>query len=107
MGPRVLGGYNVASRPLFTKNGGMRATDMEALKCGICFNVLRDPVQLITCGCRYCNTCVQALMDNQDRCVRNTQSDFIQSLYYLCLFSVSFNCPIEGEAFTRNDVSWL
>ena len=58
-----MGGYNIGTRSLYTQSGGLRSSDTEALKCGLCFNVLRDPVQLITCGCRYCNTCVQGLTD--------------------------------------------
>jgi late competence protein required for DNA uptake (superfamily II DNA/RNA helicase) len=71
MGPRMLsnrgmGGYDISSQSLYTKNGAnMRESDTEALKCGLCFNVLRDPIQLLTCGCRYCNSCVHAMMEKE------------------------------------------
>lgn len=53
------GGYEITNRmTLFTKNGSIRPNDTEALKCGICSKILREPMQLITCGCRYCASCI-------------------------------------------------
>ncbi len=65
MGPRqnlTDGGYNVSNHILYTKIGSLRPTDVEALTCGICSKILREPMQLITCGCRFCNVCIQKIV---------------------------------------------
>ena len=96
MGPRARrdsgelyhhsGGYHIADREVYTKDGNVRSSDVEALKCGLCLKILRDPVQLISCGCRYCNTCVQQLVASSE-----AGKD-------------SFVCPFDGETFKRGQV---
>ena len=72
MGPRVArkdpgqstvnsGGYCIASQTLYVKGGAVRSSDIEALTCGICSKILREPIQIIMCGCRFCNVCMEGL----------------------------------------------
>lgn len=97
MGPRArrdsgsselyhVGGYHVGDRQVYTKDGNVRSSDVEALKCGLCSKILRDPVQLISCGCRYCNTCIQQLVASSE-----TGKD-------------SFVCPFDGDTFKKSQV---
>ena len=129
MGPMVkshseIGGYNVPSIRLYSKTGSsMRKGDTEGLKCGICSGILRDPVQLLTCGCRYCQSCIQDQIDAASgyvcECVRLLCLLLFVVVCCLCglfcvyvpLFSLfiicsdTLTCKIDHEPFTEGDVS--
>lgn len=55
-------GYDVGSATLYNKAGKLRANEKETLSCQRCDKLLRDPMQLITCGCRYCKSCVKTII---------------------------------------------
>ena len=57
------GGYDVIDTTVYNSSGAkMRQNDILALECPICLKILRNPVQLITCGCRYCTSCIDRLL---------------------------------------------
>ena len=56
------GGYEVGEHSLYSKSGRVRSAELKMLSRQQCSKLLRDPVQLITCGCRYCKSCVKAIM---------------------------------------------
>jgi hypothetical protein len=60
--PRDYGGFNIGKAKLYSiKNTPMNATELNALKCSMCALLLREPCQVITCGHRYCKTCIDQL----------------------------------------------
>ena len=58
----AMTGYDVGSATLYNKAGKLRASEKEMLSCQRCDKLLRDPMQLITCGCRYCKSCVKTII---------------------------------------------
>ena len=59
---KASGGYEVGNLSLYSKSGRVKTAELKMLSCQQCRKLLRDPVQLITCGCRYCKSCVKAIM---------------------------------------------
>ena len=52
-------GYNINDTVVYSKDGHqLKLRDLAALQCPLCELVLRDPVQVITCGHRFCKDCL-------------------------------------------------
>ena len=61
------GGFDVSKTNVYTKGGSrMRDVDVAALCCSICLLVLRCPVQVISCGHRYCKNCLDSSVPKYD-----------------------------------------
>ena len=56
------GGYDIGEATLYNKSGKVKSVEVEMLSCQKCRKLLREPVQLITCGCRYCRSCLNSIM---------------------------------------------
>ena len=57
------GGFDVSNTTVYHPTGNkMRRADIKALECPKCSKILREPVQLITCGCRYCTSCIDEML---------------------------------------------
>ena len=98
MGPRVprkdpglspvnSGGYSVVSQTLYVKGGAVRSSDIEALTCGICLKILREPIQIIICGCRFCNACMEGLTKLNPRYITSlvTILEYTDNVLYLLI----------------------
>ena len=83
------GGYEVGAATLYNKAGRLRATEKEMLGCQRCGKLLRDAMQLITCGCRYCKSCVKTIIGE----VKASEAQM--------------KCPKDGEIFVKSDVCLL
>ena len=57
------GGYDIGDAALYNTSGKVKPTELKMLSCQRCRRVLREPMQLITCGCRYCKSCLKSIMD--------------------------------------------
>ena len=56
-------GYDTGSTTVYNKAGKLRAGEKEMLSCQHCGKLLREAVQLTTCGCRYCKCCIKTTLD--------------------------------------------
>jgi hypothetical protein len=57
--------------------------ELSSLTCADCSGILRDPVQVITCGDRFCRSCIDDLMSHGEG---------------------PFRCPVDREEFRRTEV---
>ena len=57
------GGFNIGTAILYTKTGKELA-DLHPFTCPFCHLILRDPFQLLECGCRYCQLCLENLFEH-------------------------------------------
>ncbi len=58
-------GFDVSNTTVYHPSGGeMRRSDIATLECPKCMKILREPVQLITCGCRFCAVCIDSMLAN-------------------------------------------
>ncbi len=55
-------GYDLKGAKVFTKAGKV-LTDFVSFTCPLCKFILRNPHQLLECGCRYCQPCVDDLLN--------------------------------------------
>ena len=59
-------GFDVSNTTVYHPSGGeMRRLDIATLECPKCTKILREPVQLITCGCRFCAVCIDSMLANE------------------------------------------
>ena len=59
-------GFDVSKTTLYNSSGGeMRISDIATLECPKCMKILREPVQLITCGCRFCTVCIDSMLNER------------------------------------------
>lgn len=56
------GGYDVGDAAMYNKAGKLKPTEKEMLSCQLCRKLICEPMQLITCGCRYCKYCLNCIM---------------------------------------------
>ena len=64
-------GYETGRAKLYRGVGSssvLTPSEVSRLSCSHCEAVLRDPVQVTSCGCRYCSACIEQLTRG-DRCV--------------------------------------
>ena len=53
-------GYDISGTVVYSRDGHqMKSSDLAAIKCPLCELVLRAPVQVITCGHRFCKGCLE------------------------------------------------
>ena len=81
-----MNGYDIGSATLYSKAGKLRASEKEMLGCQRCGKLLREAMQLITCGCRYCKTCIKTIIGEMKAS------------------EAQMKCPKEGEIFVKSDV---
>ena len=62
---KMLSGYDAGSATLYNKSGKLRNGEKEMLSCQHCGKLLRDAMQLITCGCRYCKSCIKSIIGSE------------------------------------------
>lgn len=56
-------GFDVANTIVYNQSDTkLRRADIATLECPKCTKILRDPVQLITCGCRFCTVCIDSIL---------------------------------------------
>ena len=55
------GGYDVGKATVYSKNRALSAVELSALTCSKCSLLLKEPQQVITCGHRYCKSCIEQL----------------------------------------------
>jgi late competence protein required for DNA uptake (superfamily II DNA/RNA helicase) len=82
----MSGGYDIGSATLYGKAGKLRASEKEMLGCQRCGKLLRDAIQLITCGCRYCKSCIKTIIGE----MKTSEAQM--------------KCPKDGEVFVKSDV---
>ena len=55
-------GYDIGNAKVYnSKQCALSAADLSALNCSMCGLLLREPCQVITCGHRYCRSCIDQL----------------------------------------------
>lgn len=59
MAPAV---YHVDRYRVYREHSLLKPADLEALSCPLCCGILREPVQVIACGHRYCRQCAEKIM---------------------------------------------
>ena len=57
-----MGGYDIGDATLYNKTGKLRSSEKKMLSCQQCGMLLREAMQLITCGCRYCKGCMKTIV---------------------------------------------
>ena len=55
-------GFDMRTVRLYTKIG-KELVDLNPFTCPFCDLILRDPFQLLECGCRYCQPCLGKLLE--------------------------------------------
>ncbi len=56
--PQPQGGYNISGVTVYNTRGPMKKTELKHLLCPLCNKCVKDPVQVIVCGHRYCKGCL-------------------------------------------------
>ena len=54
-------GFDVSNTTVYSKNVPLKPAELDTLTCPACKKVLREPVQVIVCGHRFCKGCISAL----------------------------------------------
>jgi len=68
---QLTGGYDISETTVYHPSGAkMKSQDISNLECPKCTKILREPVQLITCGCRYCTRCIDSLLAKERWLIR-------------------------------------
>ena len=57
--PTVVGGYDAGGGQISNQHGTLSQSDITALTCSKCTFLLRNPRQVIKCGHRYCQQCIE------------------------------------------------
>ena len=96
-------GYDVGNAAVYSKAGfQVKPSDLAALECPLCTQVLRNPVQVISCGHRFCKGClelmtsaryvcwhcsihVNCVADSRDLCWHKLSPDF--AIYYFVVLA--------------------
>jgi hypothetical protein len=79
--------------------------ELSSLTCADCSGILRDPVQVITCGDRFCRSCIDDLMSHGYNRHFVKYSGKLNILQCLTSFSEGpFRCPVDREEFRRTEV---
>ena len=61
--PAVVGGYDTGGAKVYNNQSVLKPADLAALTCSRCAFLLKEPRQVIQCGHRYCQLCIE-LMTN-------------------------------------------
>ena len=56
----------------------MKKQELDTLECPRCSKFLREPVQLITCGCRFCTVCMDSMLANETK--KSEEESFMKKL---------------------------
>ena len=54
-------GYDVSNTTVYSKDSPLKPAELDTLTCPACKKVLKEPVQVIACGHRFCKGCISAL----------------------------------------------
>lgn len=113
-------GYDVSNTTVYNKNSPLKPVELDTLTCPACEKVLKEPVQVIACGHRFCKGCISALTSgrwgvlNIVSCwnirtlhvTTQTTCEKYHSFYFFPLSSEGpFNCLVDGESFEATEVS--
>ena len=86
-------GYSIGDAAVYSKSGQVKPSDLVALQCPLCELVLRDPVQVITCGHRFCKGCLEgvtsARFDNHKLAKEIDKFNMQRSLFFSFIRIVS------------------
>lgn len=63
--PPTAGGYDVGGGTISNQHGTLKPCDIAALTCSKCSYLLKDPQQVITCGHRYCQQCIEQMTNGE------------------------------------------
>ena len=82
----------------------LKPTDIDALQCPLCGDLLHDPIQVTACGHRFCRSCIEKCMSHR-YVLTILPCDFI----YVCIFCSEgpYQCPVDNEEFVRAQVSYF
>lgn len=113
----VVGGVDKLDAILYNKTGQpLGANEIKSLECPYCNMLLRDPQQLLTCGHRYCKSCLERvknksppkclvdneiIIDNEIKPDRGCQKEF-ERLQAECA-GKSNGCKWRGEFLLLED----
>ena len=62
----VVGGVDKLGAILYNKTGQpLGPSEIKSLECPYCNKLLRDPQQLLTCGHRYCKSCLERVKNKR------------------------------------------
>ena len=53
-------GYNIGKSTVYGKTGPLKPAELDTLTCPACKKVLKEPMQVIACGHRFCKGCIGA-----------------------------------------------
>lgn len=57
--PNESVGYDLSGGTVYNSQKILQSNnDLESYRCLICKLILRNPIQITTCGCRYCSACI-------------------------------------------------
>jgi len=76
-------GYDIRNTTVYSNTGPLKPNELDTLTCPICKKILKDPMQVIACGHRFCRACVTAFTSGSEG---------------------PFSCPIDGEAFEATEI---
>ncbi len=63
--PQPQGGYNISGVTVYNTRGPMKKTELKHLLCPLCNKCVKDPVQVIVCGHRYCKGCLDRFVSDK------------------------------------------
>ena len=80
----------------------LKEAELMTLMCPACNGLLRDPVQVITCGDRFCRSCIDGLMRNKyvPEFLSVSQISVISFFYS----KAPYKCPVDGSEFNAHEV---
>ena len=85
---------------VYSKHTLLKPSDLESLLCPFCGGLLRDPVQVIACGDRFCRCCMDKLMSHRYSVIIGDESTF----YFLRHSDGPYICPVDNDMFVRSEV---
>lgn len=99
--------FDAKSCRVYSKQTQLKAADLQALMCSSCRGILRDPVQVTSCGDRFCRSCIDKLMSNRylhEHCV--DLCDIVLPIF-LVHSGGPYRCPVDNEEFVHSQVCKL
>lgn len=81
-------GYDISNTTVYSNTGPLKPNELDTLTCPICKKVLKDPMQVIACGHRFCRACVTAFTSGRWDLYNTSYSLILEARWKWPMFSV-------------------
>lgn len=97
---------DVKGYKVYSKQTLLKPTDLDALQCPLCEDILHDPIQVTACGHRFCRSCIEKCM--RHRYVHTICHVIIIVYVHPFFYSEGpYQCPVDNEEFVRAQVCYF